>query len=102
MDNKLKIINYLGKSRKKFTMHELSGILKIPYASFYRTIRNMPDIITQEKAGKATLIEIKASNSITKSYLTISSEEEKKEYLKVNPIINKIVKEIQGAKPTGS
>ena len=94
MDNKLKIMNYLGKSRKKFTMHELSGILKIPYASFYRTIKSMPDLIIKEKAGKATLIEIKASNPITKPYLAISSEEEKKEYLKTVPIINKIAKEI--------
>ena len=94
MDNKLKILNYLGKNKKKFTMHELSGILKIPYASFYRTINTIPDLIIREKAGKATLIEIKTSNPIIKSYLTISSEEEKKEYLKLNPVINKIAKEI--------
>ena len=95
MDNKLKILNYLGKNKKKFTMHELSGILKIPYESFHRTIKSMPDLIIKEKAGKATLIEIKTSNPITKSYLTISSEEERKEFLKANPIINKIAKEIQ-------
>ena len=94
MDNKLKILNYLGKNKKKFTMHELSTILKVPYASFYRTVKSMPDLIVKEKAGKATLIEIKSLNPIIKSYLTISSEEEKKEYLKTNPIINKITKEI--------
>ena len=39
MDNKHKIINHLGKHpNEKYTMHELSRELNIPYASFYRTI----------------------------------------------------------------
>lgn len=95
MDNKLKIINYLGKNRgKKFTMHELSNILNIPYATFHRAISKVPDLILKEKAGKASLLAIKASNPIIKPYLAIASEEEKKEYLKKHPIINKIVQEI--------
>jgi len=97
MDNKLKIINYLGKNiGKSFTMHELSNLTSIPYATFYRTISGMPDLIIKEKAGKATLIEIKAPNPIIKSYMAISSEEEKKEYLKKYPIISKICSEIKG------
>ena len=44
MDNKYKIINQLGKNyKKKYTMHELSKELSIPYASFYRTIESMKD-----------------------------------------------------------
>lgn len=97
MDNKLKIINYLGRNiGKSFTMHELSNLINIPYATFHRTIGKMPDLIIKEKAGKATLIEIKAPNPIVKSYLAVSSEEEKKEYLKKYPIISKICSEIKG------
>src|SRR3989344_9046517 len=96
MDNRLKIISYLGKNKgKRFTMHELSNVLGIPYASFYRTISKMPDLIIKDKAGKATLIEIKTSNPIIKPYLAIASEEEKKEYLKTNAIMSKIAQEIE-------
>ena len=52
MDNKLKIINYLGKNiGKLFTMHELSNLIRIPYATFHRTINKMSGLITKEKAG---------------------------------------------------
>jgi predicted nucleotidyltransferase len=95
MDNKLKIINYLGKNKgKKFTMHELSSLINIPYATFHRTISKMPDLLIKEKAGKATLIEIN-DIPIIKPYLAISSEEEKKEYLKKSPLISKISSEIE-------
>jgi predicted nucleotidyltransferase len=91
MDNKLNIINHLGKNwGKKFTMNELSKLLKIPYASFYRTIQEMKDLIIMETVGKAKTIKINTENKVIKSYLSIASEEEKKEYLKKQPIIKKI------------
>ncbi len=96
MDNKLKIMSYLGKNiGKSFTMHELSSLIRIPYATFHRTISKMPDLIIKERAGKAILIEIKAPNPIIKPYLAISSEEEKKEFLKKSPLISKISSEIE-------
>ena len=95
MDNELKIINYLGKNLgKSFTMHELSSLIHIPYATFHRTISEMHDLIIKEKAGKATLIGLN-NTSIIKSYLAISSEEEKKEYLKKSQLISKISSEIE-------
>jgi predicted nucleotidyltransferase len=91
MDNKLKIISYLGKNKERtFTMHELSNILGIPYASFYRTIQVMPDMIVKTKKGQAYLLELKASNQISSSYLAIASEDEKKDLIKKQPIIGKI------------
>jgi hypothetical protein len=58
MDNKLKIVNFLGKNAEKaFTMHELSKLTKIPYATFYRTISKMSDLIMKTKAGKATRLQ---------------------------------------------
>ncbi len=54
MDNKQKIINYLGKHlEERFTMHELSKLLTIPYASFYRTIQQMKDLLITETIGKS-------------------------------------------------
>ena len=95
MDNKLKIINYLGKNiGKSFTMHELSSLIHIPYATFHRTISKMPDLIIKEKAGKATLIKLN-DIPIIKPYLAISSEEEKKEFLKKSPLISKISSELE-------
>lgn len=95
MDNKLKIINFLGKNLdKSYTMHELSQILNIPYASFYRTIQKMRDLLVIETVGKSKTIKLNLTNTIIKSYLTIASNEETKEYLKKQPIINKITKDL--------
>lgn len=98
MDNRLRIMGYLGKNLlrdKSFTMHELSKLLSIPYASFYRTIKRMRDLLVIEDVGRAKIIRLNLENPTIKSYLTIASEEEKKEYLKKQPMIRKISSEIQ-------
>jgi len=96
MDNKLKIINYLGKNpHKSFTMHEFSKLIKVPYATFYRTIQEMKDLIIIQTVGKAKTISLNIENPSIKPYLAISSDEEKKEFLRKQPIINKIVSELQ-------
>ena len=93
MDNNLKIINYLAKNQEPSTMHQLSQILNIPYATFYRTINKMTDILTIKTIGKAKTITLNTSNPIITSYLAISSEQEKNAYK--NPIIKKIAKELK-------
>ncbi len=94
MDNQLSILNYLGKHQNEsYTMHKLSNILKIPYATFHRTIKGMTNLITTQIIGKAKTLTLN-KNPIIKSYLTISSEEEKAEYLKKQPVINKITTEL--------
>lgn len=96
MNNKLKIMNYLGKNfGKKFTMHELSILTKIPYATFYRTIAQIQDLVDITAIGKAKTININTNNKIVNSYLSISSYEEKKDFLKNQPIISKIDKELE-------
>jgi len=90
MDNKRKIINYLGKHQKSFTMHELSKLLNIPYASFHRTIQQMKDLIITENIGKSKALKLNTPNPIVKAHLIISSDEEKKEYLEKHSIIRKI------------
>jgi len=95
MDNKLKILNYLGKNiGKSFTMHELSKKTNVPYATFYRTILKMNDLVKIQKVGRANTIALNANNAAIKSYLVISSEEEKKDFLKKQPMIKKIVSEL--------
>src|SRR3989344_2371020 len=95
MDNKLKIINYLGKHlEKRVTMHELSKLVGIPYASFYRTVQNMNDVLDVEVVGKSKTLGLKTKNPVIKAYLAVSSDEERKEFLQKQPIIRKITIEL--------
>lgn len=95
MDNGQKIINFLGKNWDKFyTMHELSKLLNVPYATFYRTVQEMHDLLIVKAAGKSKIIQINLKNSITKAHLTVSSYEEKKDFLKDQSIIKKIESEL--------
>ncbi len=95
MDNKHKIINYLGKHlNKKYTMHELSKELSIPYASFYRTISSIKDLLIIEEVGKSKIIMLNKQNKVVKAHLVVSSDEERKDYLKNYPIIRKIYQEL--------
>lgn len=91
----MQIINYLGKHiEERFTMLELSKLTSIPYATFYRTVQDMDDTLKIEPVGKAKTISLNANNPILKAHLTISSDEERKEFLKKYPIIRKISSEL--------
>ncbi len=95
MDNKHKIINYLGKQlEKRFTMHELSKLVGIPYASFYRAVQQMSDVLEIETVGKSKTMGLKTKNPVVKAHLTVSSDEERKEFLPRQPILKKIASEL--------
>jgi len=95
MDNKLSIINFLGKHGKDaYTMHELSKILHIPYATFYRTLQQMNDLLLVKTIGKSKVVQLKLKSPIVRAYLIIASFEERKEYLTTQPILTKIVQEL--------
>ena len=95
MDNKQKIINFLGKNfGTLYTLHELSKVLKIPYATFYRTVHGMNDLLIITVIGKSKTIQLSLNNPIARAHLTVSSDEEKKEFLQNQPIIKKIEKEL--------
>lgn len=95
MDNKLRIINFLGKNREKsFTMHHLSELLSIPYATFYRTINKMNALLIVNSIGKAKAVELNVRNLLIKNYLVIASQEERDEFIKKQPLLKKIVDEL--------
>lgn len=96
MDNNLKILNFLGRTTgSSFTMLELSKLLKIPYASFYRTIKKMNSLLTIKQIGKAKVVNLNLKNPVIKSYLIISSEERKREYLLKQQVLKKLTGELQ-------
>ncbi|MBI5871471.1 nucleotidyltransferase domain-containing protein [archaeon] len=95
MDNKHKIINYLGKNPgKRFTMHEFSKLVSIPYASFYRIVQRMNDVLDVEVVGKSKTVSLKIKNPVVKAHLIVSSDEEKKEFLHRQLVIKKIASEV--------
>ena len=79
---------------KRFTMHELSKLISIPYATFFRTAGQMKDVLTFEPVGKSKTVRLNARNPIVKSYLIISSDEERKEFLTKQPIIRRIANDL--------
>jgi len=95
MDNKLRVVNYLGKNiGRSFTMLELSKAAGVPYATFYRALQGMKDLVTLQKVGKAKTVCLNMSNPLLEAYLAISSYEERKEFLRKQPILDKIVSEL--------
>lgn len=95
MNNEKLILLHLAKNQHKiFTMHELSKILKIPYATFYRTINKLKNNIKKEKIGNTTTIKINKKAETLEPNLILASIQEKEEYLKNNPEINLIQKKI--------
>ncbi len=95
MDNRLKIINYLGKNLgMPFTMREVSKATRIPYATFHRTIGVMTQTIEIQPVGKSKTITLNVNNPVIGSYLAVSSNEEKNNYLKKYPLIAKLASEL--------
>lgn len=95
MDNKLKIINFLGKNTEKsFTMHQLSKLLDIPYATFHRVVGKMQNLLIINTVGKSKTVEVNTHNPVVKNYLIISSQEERDEFLKKQPLLKKISDEL--------
>jgi predicted nucleotidyltransferase len=95
MDNKLKIISCLGKNYpKEYTMNELSKALKVPYATFYRTIQEMNGLLNVKNIGKSKVLGLNLSHPTLRSYLAVAANDEKDEFLKKQPIIKKIISEL--------
>ena len=95
MDNKQKLVVFLGKNLTgSFTLHQLSQLLKIPYATFHRMLKEMDNLLIFQPVGKARVVQLNLAYTLLKSYLAISSDEEKEEFIQINPLIKKIAAEI--------
>jgi predicted nucleotidyltransferase len=95
MDNKHKILLYLGKNPfENPTMHSLSEKLSIPYASFYRTLKSMKDLLVIQEVGKAKVVGIDWSKEVAAAYLATASYEEKKDFLRQSPLIKMISQDL--------
>lgn len=75
-------------------MHELSRYLHIPYASFYRTVQKMGGFLDIEVVGKSKTLKLNVKNPVIKAHLIVASDEERKEFLKRQPIIRKIAADL--------
>ena len=95
MNNQHKIANFLGKNLgRAYTMHASSKLLQIPYATFYRTVQGMKDLLSIQVIGHSKTIQLNLNNPVIKAHLIVSSDEEKKEFLPNQLIIKKIENEL--------
>ena len=91
MDNRQKDYQFLGKNlNQSYTMHELSKLLRIPYATFYRMIKEIEDLLVIKNVGKSKTIQINSDNPIIKAHLIISSDEEKKDFCRISRLSRKL------------
>lgn len=98
MISNLKIINFLGKHySEEFTMHGLSEILNIPYASFYRCLKRMEKqkLLSFKEIGRSKVIILNLEHPVLKSHLTASSFEEMQEFLEKHPMLKQLAKELK-------
>ena len=99
MNNKFKILEFLARNQgEKFTIHELSKLASIPYATLYREIKKFEDLVKKKKVGKATTIQINQKNPLTKHYLIIASEKKAEDFVKKHPLFKKIKTELPKGK----
>ena len=75
-------------------MHGLSKLLRIPYATFFRTISKISDLLLIKPVGRARTLSLNLNNPVLKPYLAISSHEEAKDYLNKNRIIKLLCNEL--------
>ena len=97
MIHSLKIINYLGKNLPNgFTMHDLSKKVGIPYASFYRYVKQLTDqkVLRIKLVGQAKVVTLNLTHPVLKAHLVHSSFAESQEFLKTQPIIRKIAHDL--------
>lgn len=95
MDNIGKILHYLAKTGDMFTLHELSKLTGIPYATFYRTVKKMGKLVNIISKGQSKLITLNW-NELTRAHLVLASGEQEREALKKNPLLKQLDEKAKG------
>ena len=78
-------------------MHELSKLVKIPYASFHRYVLHLVKfgMLKVKNVGKAKVVNLDHKHPVLKADLTHASFEEMFEYTQKNRMIKKITNELE-------
>ncbi|MBD3318505.1 hypothetical protein GF342_01200 [Candidatus Woesearchaeota archaeon] len=97
MINILKICLFLAKNHDNdYTMHQLSDILGVPYASFYRYVQQLhkQKILNLTKIGQSKIVKLNFSYPVVKAHLVHAAFDEMREFNNQNIQIKKITEEL--------
>lgn len=95
MNNKQKILLFIAKNiDKKHSVLEISKILKIPYTTTLRSVKELKDQLKTENIGQTTAVNLNKENELNIAHLAIASFEEKKEYIQSNNLIKLLSREL--------
>ena len=96
MDNLLKLVWILGKNVKtSLPIRQLAREANVPYATAYRTIEKYKHVFSIVKKGNIRLCSLNLEDPITKNYLILAERQQTEFFLKNNPKINIIKKELK-------
>lgn len=88
MNNSGRIIHYLATKPALYTLHELSKLTAIPYATFYRTVNKLHSVLNLTKKGSSTLLTLRW-NELSRAHLVLFSAEQKNT-LENSPLLQQI------------
>ncbi|MBW2994861.1 helix-turn-helix domain-containing protein, partial [Candidatus Woesearchaeota archaeon] len=95
MDNLLKLLWVLGKHiPDSLTVRQLAKDAKVPYATAYRTIEKNKKLFIIIQKGNAKLCHLNLEDPITKNYLILAERQQAEDFLKNNPKLNILKKEL--------
>lgn len=95
MDNLLKLIQTLGKNlNNEIPIRQLSKESKVPYTTAHRLIKNNKDIFIINKKGNIKLCSLNLKDDITKNYLILSERKEAESFIKKQPQLKVLKKEL--------
>ena len=95
MDSLLSLIWILGKNLSNpLTIMQLAKTAKVPYATAYRTIEKYKSLFKIIKIGNVKLCSLNLEDKITKHYLMLAERQEAELFLKINPELSILKKEL--------
>lgn len=95
MDNLLKLLWILGKNiPNSLTVRQLAKDATVPYATAYRTIDKNKKLFIIIRKGNIKLCSLNLEDPITKNYLILAERQQAEVFLKKNPKLSILKKEL--------
>lgn len=95
MNNLLKLLWVLGKNiPNQLTIRQLARNAKVPYATAYRAIDKNKKIFNITRKGNIKLCSLNLEDPITKNYLILAERQQAENFLKKNPKLSILKKEL--------